>query len=81
MRNPPNPLSIKALEIVRDELRDEEKKVIRKVLMSISSGEFTPDMAVQKWYEIRALRMVPARLKRQNRRAARLNDAKPVDTL
>lgn len=81
MRKADNPLATKALEIVADELKVMEERAINKVLHVIIAGKLTPEMAVQKWYEIYALRSVPAKLRRQAKRAARVADAKPVDTL
>ena len=81
MRKPSNPLAIKALEIVEDELKAMEERAIKKVCAAITNGEFTPELAVQKWHEIYALRLVPFKLKRQAQRGAKAMDAKPVDTL
>lgn len=81
MKSPANPLAIKALEIVEDQLKEFEEKAIRKVLRAIHGGSFSEEMAIQKWYEIYALRLVPSALKRQAKVSAKLSDAKPVDKL
>lgn len=81
MKKSPNPLAIKALEIVEDQLKEFEEKAILKVLRAIHEGRFTEELAMQKWHEIYALRLVPSKLKRQARVAAKQADAKPVDKL
>lgn len=81
MKKSPNPLAIKALEIVEDQLKEFEEKAIKKVLRAIHEGNFTEELAMQKWHEIYALRLVPSKLKRQARVAAKQADAKPVDKL
>jgi len=81
MRKPANPLALKALEIIGDDLKEAEEETIVKVLHAITGGKFTPEMAMQKWYEIYAQRQVVWRLKRQNKRVARQAEAKPVDSL
>lgn len=81
MRARDNPLAIKALEIVQDELKAMEEIAIRKVLHAIVNGDLTPELAMQKWHEVYALRMVPMKLRRQGKRAAKRHDSKPLDTL
>ena len=81
MKKEPSPLAIKALEIVEDQLKEFEEKAIKKVLRAIHEGNFTDELAVQKWHEIYALRLVPAKLKRQARLIAKKADSKPVDKL
>lgn len=81
MKKAPNPLAIKALEIVEDQLKEFEEKAIKDVLRAIHEGRFTEELAMQKWHEIYALRLVPAKLRRQARVAAKRLDAKPVDKL
>lgn len=81
MRKHDNALATKALEIVADQLKESEEAAIKKVLRAINSGELTPEMALQKWYEIYALRKVPAKLRLKAKAGARSSDTKPVDTL
>lgn len=76
-----NPLAGRVLEAIKDHLDEEEKRVIKKALTLMREEKLTGEKAQQLFYEIRALRGLPAKLKKQTAAAARSLDKKPVDHL
>lgn len=73
--------AVKLLDALTDILEDQEKAVVKKAMGEIRSKTLTPELAVQLWYEINALRKIPTAIQKQGRSIARSADEKPVDTL
>lgn len=64
---------LRALEILESKLDKAETDVVDEAVKLIGKNELTPELALQKWYEIAGLRRAPERLKREIRKAGRQN--------
>jgi hypothetical protein len=69
------------LEVISSELKTHEEKTIKDAIRKMDSKEMTGEIALQYWYQIHALRKIPASIKRTGKRLAQSSSEKPVDTL
>lgn len=55
--------AIKALEVLQPTMEKMEEQIISDVNRLIADGKLTPELALQKWYQLNAIRTLPRKAK------------------
>lgn len=75
----PDPMAARAAELIDDELKSREDKIINRVMRQLDQGEeVTGDQALQAWMQIQAMRQLKKGLEIRGRKAVRDNARKAV---